>query len=157
MTRDNIAWCNNVSQWHYCNNNIGGKAWWIPVDSQCTERVHLLFLVKLLCNSGSQICSCCLNITTLGKWYNRGNWGRMYSWLSGLIEGEGMHRELRNMNNPNLVFYTLTHSLCAHMYTSGDELHMDVSTFMNHLFYIYIKQIIHTCIIKSTLYIVYYS
>jgi hypothetical protein len=37
-----------------------------------------------------------------------------YSQLSGLMEGDGMHGSLRNMNNPNFIFYTLTIPLARH-------------------------------------------
>jgi hypothetical protein len=38
----------------------------------------------------------------------------VYSRLSRLMEGEGVHGWLRNMANPNFIFYTLTASLARH-------------------------------------------
>jgi hypothetical protein len=65
----------------------------------------------------------------------------VYSRLSRLMEGEGMHGWLRNMANPNFIFYTLTaplarhrlrnllfshtsHSVCSRV--QGDKSHRDV-------------------------------
>jgi hypothetical protein len=38
----------------------------------------------------------------------------VYSRLPGLTEGEGMHGQLRNTNNPNFVFYTPTAPIARH-------------------------------------------
>jgi hypothetical protein len=38
----------------------------------------------------------------------------VYSQLSGLMKGEGMHSSLRNTDNPDFIFYTPTVPLAGH-------------------------------------------